>query len=401
MSQTIDQVFILLKNWVVGLVPTAYQPLLSYLLIAATLMAVFGGLFAITTIAERKILGRAQNRFGPNRVRIFGFRTCGLIQPIADGIKMLTKEDIVPRYADKVIHLLAPIVMTAPAWLTYSVIPLGRNMTAIDLDAGILFFFAIGSTTELAVFMAGWGSHNKYSLVGSLRAIAQMISYEVPLVLSTIPVLMLAGTLSPTKVVLAQAGNTYLLPNWFVFTPWGFAAALLFLIAATAESNRSPFDIPEGESEIIAGYLTEYSGFKYALFFLGEYVGLFAISGMAITLFFGGWQAPFPFLEFIPSWAWFFAKFLTLIGVFIWVRATLPRLRLDQLLNLSWRFLVPLALINLAVAALWHKLGETTSLPLLGVRWLVAAAVIVICFVLLAKNLKNGKSSQRHYHYAE
>lgn len=401
MIESADQLFVSMKHWAVGLVPVAFQPLLSYLISALVIMAVFGGLFAATTIAERKLLGRVQNRFGPNRVKVFGFRVFGLIQPIADGIKMLTKEDIVPRSADKIVHFLAPVVLTAPAWLTFSVLPFGRNMAAIDLDSGILFFFAIGSSTELAVFMAGWASRNKYSLVGSMRAIAQMISYEVPLVLSTIPVLMLAGTLSPSKVVLAQAGSTFLVPNWYVFTPWGFAACAMFLIAATAESNRSPFDIPEAESEIIAGYLTEYSGFKYALFFLGEYVGLFAVSALSITLFFGGWQPPFAFLNFIPSWIWFFAKFLTLIAVFIWVRATLPRLRLDQLLNLSWRFLVPLALINLGIAAAWHFTREWNSLPLQGLRWLGGAALVVIAFVLLARNLKSGKTEPRHYHYAE
>src|SRR6201999_813624 len=181
------------------------------------------------------------------------------------------------------------------------------------------FFFAIGAATELFVFMAGWSSRNKYSLLGAMRAIAQMISYEIPLILSAVTVVMIVGSLSTAKIVEAQAGfHSIGLPNWFVFTPWGLAEFILFMVAATAETNRSPFDLPEGESEIIAGYYIEYSGFKFALFFLGEYMGLFAISGLGITLFLGGWHAPFEFLDSVPSWIWFFAKLMTLIAGFIW-----------------------------------------------------------------------------------
>ena len=214
--------------------------------------------------------------------------------------------------------------------------------------------------------MAGWSSQNKYSLVGAMRAIAQMISYEVPLVLASVPVLMAAGSLSLPDIVQAQSGFALgCVPRWNVFTPWGLAGFALFLIAAAAESNRCPFDLPEGESELIAGFLTEYSGFKYALFFLGEYLGLFAVTGLAVTLFLGGWQAPAQWLEWLPSWGWFAAKFSALIFLFIWVRATLPRLRLDQLLNFAWKFLVPLALVNLFVAAAGGRAAVDNSRP----RW--------------------------------
>src|SRR5262245_22956985 len=241
--EQIDQAFVILKHWFVSMFPVALQPLVSALATAAAVIAVFATLFAITTLVERKALGRMQNRLGPNRVGPFG-----LLQPLADGLKMLTKEDIVPHTADRVVHFLAPIVLLVPVTLALAVLPYGRNMVPIDLDGGILFFFAVGAAAEVAVFMAGWSSHNKYSLLGAMRAIAQMISYEVPLVLSTIAVVMLVGSLSLVKIVEAQSRYTLgFIPNWHALTLWGFAAFVLFLVAATAESNRSPFDLPEAE----------------------------------------------------------------------------------------------------------------------------------------------------------
>jgi len=397
--QALDQIFVTLKQWILALSfwPDVIKPILSALISIVPIMVVFGSCFAVTTIMERKGLGRFQNRYGPNRVGPFG-----LLQPIADAIKMLTKEDIVPFSADKVLHFLAPIVLCVPVWLTFSVLPFGRNMSAIDLDAGLLFFFALGASSELAVFMAGWSSRNKYAMVGAMRAIAQMISYEIPLVLSTVTVVMIVGTLSLNDIVLAQTGFTFgFIPNWHVLTPWGFAAFLFFMIAATAETNRAPFDLPEAESEIIAGYLTEYSGFKYALFFLGEYLGLFAITGLAVTLFLGGWSAPLPFLNFIPSWLWFFAKFGTLIAIFIWIRATVPRLRMDQLMKFCWKFLVPLTLINLFTTAAWHFAGtwQFSGAPI--VRWLICAAIVAAAYVGMGRGLTLNRYPKRIYRYAE
>ena len=391
MTETIDQIFVLLKHWLVAHLPIGIQPLFAAVLSVVLIIAVFASLFAVTTILERKGLGRFQNRYGPNRVGPYG-----LLQPLADGLKSLTKEDIVPRSADKVVHLLAPVVLVVAAFLGYAVLPVGRNMVAIDLDAGVLYFFAVGSMVELSIFMAGWSSRNKYSLLGAMRAIAQMISYEVPLILSAIAVIMTVGSLSTVAIVEKQAGYTGIWPHWFVFTPWGFAGFVLFMIAATAESNRSPFDLPEGESEIIAGYYIEYSGFKFALFFLGEYIGMFAVSGLAITLFLGGWAAPFSFLSWIPSYLWFFAKLFALIAMFIWVRSTLPRLRMDQLMNFAWKFMLPMGLLNLVNVGVWRFLPPGVS------RWLVCAILIVIPYILLGRGLiRSGKVEKRIYRFAE
>lgn len=382
-----DQFFVLAKAGVVRLVPAAARPIASVLIDIAAIMTAFGLCFALTTLVERKLLGRIQNRYGPNRVGPFG-----LFQPIADGLKMLTKEDIVPHGADRAIHFLAPFVLTVSVWLGFAVLPVGRNMCALDLDAGVLFFLATGAASEMAVFMAGWSSRNKYSLIGAMRAMAQMISYEVPLILSVIPVLMLAGTLSLNRIVEAQAGT------WNILTPWGLAGFALFMAAASAESNRSPCDLPEAESEIIAGYLTEYSGFKYALFFLGEYLGLFAACGLAVTLFLGGWQAPW--ISWFPSWAVFFAKFSVLLVFFIWMRGTVPRLRLDQLLGISWKFLTPLALVNIVGAAAWHFSRDWTFAGAWETRWLMGAVLIGVPAVVLARALAGGRFARRVYTYA-
>jgi NADH-quinone oxidoreductase subunit H len=379
-AQHFDQIFVLLKHWLLGYVPAMLQPVASAIISVVPVLIVFPLLFAITTVLERKGLGRMQNRYGPNRVGPFGF-----LQPMADGIKSLTKEDIIPRTADHLVHFMAPVLIVIASFLVYAVLPIGRNMVIANLNAGVLFFFAVGSMVELSVFMAGWSSRSKYSLLGAMRAIAQMISYEVPLVLASIVVIMAAGSLSTVTIVNLQATYTGIWPHWYVFTPWGLTGFIIFMIAATAEANRCPFDLPEGESEIIAGYYIEYSGFKFALFFLGEYLGMFATSAMAITLFLGGWAAPFSFLIWIPSYVWFFAKLLALIVGFIWIRGTLPRLRMDQLMNFAWKFMLPLSLINIVAAGVWHYLAGGP------VRWLVISFILVISCILLSRGLRRDK----------
>jgi NADH-quinone oxidoreductase subunit H len=398
----LERLPLILRDALTSALPEPFRWFANALLAIVVILAVFGTFFAFTTIAERKLLARLQNRLGPNRSGLpwlKGVKLWGLTQPFADAVKALTKEDIVPATADKLLHFLAPVCVVAFSLLGYAVLPFGRNLVPLELDAAILYFFAAGTATELAIFMAGWSSRNKYSILAAMRALAQLISYELPLILSVVPVILVTGTLSTQQVVLAQGGWAFgFLPQWHVFTPWGLAAFLIFLVAALAESNRSPFDLPEAESELIAGHLTEYSGFKYALFFMAEYLGLFALGGLGITVFLGGWQAPLPFLEFVPSYLWFGAKLIALVVFFIWVRGTLLRLRIDQLTRLSWQFLVPLALINLANAAFW-ALTDGWSAGLQPVRWLVSAALIVVPFYLIGRRL-TGSRAPRTYRYA-
>jgi len=366
---------------------------ISGLINITMVLGVFASLFALISVMERKILARIQNRYGPNRVGPFG-----LFQPVADGIKMLIKEDIVPRNADKLVHFLAPLAMVVPAILALCVIPYGRNMTPVSIDGGILFFFAIGSGTELAVFMAGWASNNKYSMLGAMRAIAQMVSYELPLIVAAVPVVMIAGSLSPDLIVEAQGSYTLFntLPHWFVLTPWGAATFLLFFTAGLVESNRTPFDMPEGESEIVAGHMTEYSGFKYAIFFMAEYFGMFAISGLAVTLFLGGWHAPTGWLEFIPSWIWFFSKLGVLLFTFIWIRGTLPRIRVDQVMGFAWKFMLPMAFVCIPAAAVWHYAGRGVA------GWLLSLLIIAVAAAALGQLTGIGKKfAPRTYRFAE
>ena len=395
MSKSIDQVFVNAKQWLLSWLaesPGWLIQVASILTNIFMLLAVFLTLFALMSVLERKILARMQNRYGPNRVGPFG-----LFQPVADGIKMLIKEDIVPARADKIVHFLAPVLIAAVAILTLGVIPYGRNMTPFTIDGGILFFFAVGATTELAVFMAGWASNNKFSMLGAMRAIAQMFSYELPLIITVLPVVMVVGSLMPDRIVAAQAEYTYgIVPRWFVFTPWGGVAFILFFVSGLVESNRTPFDVPEGESEIVAGHMTEYSGFKYATFFMAEYIGMFAVSGLAATLFLGGWHAPARVLEIIPSYVWFFLKLSALLFVYIWLRATLPRMRIDQMMNFAWKFMLPMAFTCIIAAAVWHYAGR-------GLRgWLWSLFVIVIVYSALSILLDTRrKFAPRVYRFAE
>src|SRR5947199_263897 len=238
---------------------------------------------------------------------------------------------------------------------------------------------------------------NKFSMLGAMRAIAQMVSYELPLFITALPVVMVVGSLSPDTIVAAQDGYSFgILPHWFVTTPWGAAAFILFFVSGLVESNRTPFDVPEGESEIVAGHMTEYSGFKYATFFMAEYFGMFAISGLAVTLFLGGWHSPIAALDFIPSYFWFFLKLSALLFVYIWVRGTLPRTRVDQIMNFAWKFMLTMAFTCIVAAAIWHYQGRGLA------GWLWSLAVIALVYLALSRLLDTRKKfATRTYRFAE
>jgi NADH-quinone oxidoreductase subunit H len=383
MTTLVDQVFVLGKKGLLNLLD-AFLPewvvVLSSILISITAIAIFGPVTMMyLTWLERKVVGRIQNRYGPNRVGIFG-----LLQPIADGIKMLTKEDIVPEEADKVTHFLAPVLVVIPALLVFSVIPFGRGMTAVDLNVGLLFFLAVSALTTIAIFMGSWGSRNKFSLLGGMRAVAQMVSYEIPMVLSVVPVILVTGSLSTVAIVEAQLGG-----RWFAFTPWGFFASVVFFLCGVAEVNRTPFDLPEGESEIVAGFHTEYSGMKFALFYMAEFMGAFAISGLTVTLFYGGWDGPY-----LPSWTWFLLKTYVPIFIMIWFRGTFPRLRVDQLMGFAWKMLLPFTLFNIFVAALWAILPQPAAL------WISLGSELALILLLVLANRKDAPQ-KRTYVFAD
>jgi len=355
-------------------------------------LAVYPLIFAYTTLVERKALGRVQNRYGPNRVGRWG-----ILQPIADGLKLLIKEDIVPRNADKLVHFLAPVIAVIPALLLFAVVPIGPGLVPVDLNIGILFAFAISTASVLALFMGGWASRNKFSLLGAMRAVAQVVSYEVPMVLAAVAVVMIVGSLSTVSIARAQGGGLLNVTNWFVFRPWGFVGFILFAIGAMAESARTPFDIPEAESEIIAGYHTEYSGFKFALFQMGEYLAAIAMAGITVTMFLGGYNGP----GSGPGWLggllgalWFFVKLAGMIALNIWIRGTWPRVRVDQLMAFAWKVLLPMSLINIVAVAVWHYMG---SKPL---AWVVTAVWLGGWFLFLSKLTSAERIEKRNYRYA-
>ena len=294
--------------------------------------------------AERKLLGRLQVRLGPNRAGIFG-----LLQPIADAIKMMAKEDIVPDQADRILFLLAPAVVTATALLMFAVVPFGSQITVMgrpvplvisDINVGLLFVFALSSLGVYGVALGGWASNSKFALLGGIRGAAQMISYELALGLSLVPVVMLAGSFSLVDIVDAQARVPFVLVQ-----PVSF---MIFIIAAMAESKRIPFDLPEAENELGAGYSTEYSGMRFGMFFIGEYVHMQVLGALLAVFFLGGWRGPF-----LPGPIWLLLKALAVSLVMIWIRATLPRFRYDQLMEIGWKVLIPVSLVNiLATGAL-------------------------------------------------
>ena len=343
-----------MTEWFNSLTAGHQFALFSLLKILIAVFAVVLPLVAYSVVAERRISAWIQDRVGPNRVGPWG-----LLQPAADGLKFILKEDFTPAYVRKVYFWLAPAVSMVPALLTLAVIPFGTNIgnqpaVIADLNVGILYTFGIVSLSVYGIVLAGYASNSKYPFLGGIRSSAQMISYEIAMGMSVVPVFMLVGELNLSKVVEYQAAGA-----WLIFKqPLAF---VIFLIAAFAETNRLPFDMPESESELVGGYHTEYSSMKFALFFLGEYAAMIAVSAMMVVLFLGGWTLPFAGLNETASTLGigllqvgvFIGKLLLFMGLFIWVRWMLPRFRYDQLMDLGWKRFVPLALANIVVTALY------------------------------------------------
>jgi NADH-quinone oxidoreductase subunit H len=304
---------------------------LAAVLAAIAVLAFVGVNFALLIWAERKIAGHIQRRIGPLRVG----GPMGLLQSLADGIKLFAKEDFAPAGRDRWVWALAPLVSMTPAIMVFVALPFGPHLIVHDMNIGLIYITSITSFTLLAIFMAGWGSNNKYSLLGAMRAGAQLFSYEIPAILATIGVVMAAGSLSLQTIVAKQSAHWFLFPQIIGF--------VIFYIASLAELNRTPFDLAEAESELVAGYMTEYSGMRWAMFPFAEYTNLFTSSALATTLFLGGWHGP----AFLPGWVWFAIKTYALVFVAMWIRWTLPRVRMDQLMDLGWKFLIPLGLVNI------------------------------------------------------
>ncbi|MDX2479996.1 MAG: NADH-quinone oxidoreductase subunit NuoH [Desulfuromusa sp.] len=319
------------------------DPLLTLVLILAKLGVIFGvilTLAAYLVLAERKLLARMQLRYGPNRVGLFG-----LMQPLADLIKLLTKEDFLPARADKWLFLIAPGISAVTALLTFAVIPFGPPLelfgktvplVVIDLNVGVLYFLGFSSLAVYGIALGGWASNSKYALLGSIRGLSQLISYELSMGLAIVPVVMMSRSFSLTDIVMAQEKVPYILLNPVAF--------MIFLISILAESKRIPFDLPEAENELVAGFHTEYSGMRFGLFFVGEYINLIILGAMVTVFFLGGWHGPW-----LPGVVWFSVKVLAICGFFIWVRGSMPRLRYDQLMHFGWKVLLPISLLNVLV----------------------------------------------------
>jgi NADH-quinone oxidoreductase subunit H len=313
---------------------------------AIVMLFILLGFVTMAVLFERKVIGWMQNRVGPNRVGPWG-----ILQTVADVLKMLLKEDTIPDKADRTLFKAAPILAFMPAFAVVAVLPFTPSLVFSDIAVGLLYYMAVSSITTIAIMVGGWASNNKYALLGGMRSAAQMISYEIPLVMSVVGVIMAAGSLNLKEIVAAQADMWFIVPQFLGF--------LVFLIASVSELNRTPFDLPEAESELVAGYHVEYSGFRFAFFMLAEYVYVFAMSALTTILFLGGWNPVFG-LTFIPPIVWFIIKFAAVVFFLFWLRATLPRVRMDQLMQLGWKVLLPLALLNIFLSALLREV------PLIG-----------------------------------
>jgi NADH-quinone oxidoreductase subunit H len=358
---------------------------LKVVILVAVVPAIVG---FVIVLAERRFMGFMQARLGPNRVG-----PKGTLQGVADLVKLVTKEDLTPARAEKAVHFLAPVLAVIPALTALAVIPFGPEVRfarhvatplyVTDVNIGLLFLLAITSIGVYGIILGGWASNNKYSLLGGLRSAAQLVSYEVPMGLSLVAVLLMTRSLSLVEIVQRQDR----LHLWFVFP--GLLAFFIYFVAGVAETNRNPFDLPEAESELVSGFNTEYSGVKFAFFFLGEYTGMIIISCVAVTVFFGGWLAPFPhvaalaFLQVVPPFVWFLVKAGVFIFGYIWFRSTFPRYRFDQLMALGWKWMLPLALANIVIVAVAVLATPGTTGGMVTLAWILG--VVFVVMFLLAK----------------
>lgn len=317
-----------------------------FALSAVAMLVVSLGLVTYLIYFERKVLGWMQFRVGPNRTG-----PLGLLQSVADVAKLLIKEDTIPKKADRDLFILAPVLAYVPSFAVLAAIPYTETIYFADLDIGVLYYVALSGISTIGIVLGGWASNNKYALLGGMRSAAQMISYEIPLVMSVTGVIMISHSLNLREIAISQDGWFW---NWnFLPQIIGF---LVFVIAAVSELNRTPFDLPEAESELIAGYHVEYSGFRFAFFMLAEYTYVIAMSGLATVLFLGAWHAPAPFLDFIPGLIWFALKWALCVFFLFWIRATLPRIRVDQLMGFGWKWLLPLSLLNIFITAVYMEI---------------------------------------------
>ena len=334
-------------GWWAGIAWPVIWNLIKIVVVVAPLM----GAVAYLTLWERKAIGFTQIRVGPNRIG-----PLGLLQPIADALKLLTKEIILPTVANKGLFLLGPIMTIMPALAAWVVIPFGPDVALANINAGLLFLMAITSLEVYGVIIAGWASNSKYAFLGALRASAQMVSYEIAMGFSFVVVLMVSASLNMTDIVMGQGkgmfadmGLSFLSWNWLPLLP----IFVVYFVSGLAETNRHPFDVVEGESEIVAGHMIEYSGMSFAMFFLAEYANMWLVSILTVIMFLGGWLSPVAFLDFIPGWIWLGIKTFCVVTMFLWVRSTFPRYRYDQIMRLGWKIFIPVTLVWLVVVGLW------------------------------------------------
>jgi NADH-quinone oxidoreductase subunit H len=340
--------------------PVFYETVTSLAFIVA-IVAPLMFCVAYLTLWERKLIGWMQIRIGPNRVTFFGIPWLGgWAQPVADGIKLLLKEIILPANANKGLFLLAPVVMLMPALAAWAVIPFAPELVLSDINAGLLYIMALSSMGVYGVIIAGWASNSKYAFLGAMRSAAQMVSYELAMGFALVVVLMVSGSLNLSDIVAGQ-GRGYFASKGISFLSWNWLPLLpilvVYFVSGVAETNRAPFDVVEGESEIVAGHMVEYSGMTFALFFLAEYMNMMLISALAVIMFFGGWQAPFSsaLTNWVPPFAWFLLKVFFTVSLFLWFRATFPRYRYDQIMRLGWKIFIPLTIVWIVVVGVWMQ----------------------------------------------